>query len=107
MNINFNLSNKELEIKVPKIVGVFLELSGMSMLGKLLSEERETFSDEGRCLLRRHEEGVPTAWKPCVEYKVRVEGFIQKPQVQPIWPRTIYFHGTERSWEEELDAGSG
>lgn len=47
MNINFNLSNKASEIKVKNMVGVFLEFSELSMLGKLLivREDRETSSD--------------------------------------------------------------
>lgn len=36
MNTNSNLSNKEPEVRVNKIVGEFLEASGISMLGKLL-----------------------------------------------------------------------
>ena len=36
MNINFNLSNKEPEIRVNKIMGEFLESSGIPMPGKLL-----------------------------------------------------------------------
>lgn len=36
LNINFNLRNKEAEIRVYKIVGEFLESSGISIPGKLL-----------------------------------------------------------------------
>lgn len=53
LNINFTFCKKEPEIKVKEIVGVFLEFSGISMLGKLLivSEEREASSDH----VARHE----------------------------------------------------
>ena len=56
MNINFNLSNKASEIKVKNMVGVFLESSELSMLGKLLivHEDRETSSDT----VVAHREGI-------------------------------------------------
>lgn len=45
-NTNCNLSNKEPELNVSNIVGVFLEFSEISVLGKLLivNEDRETSS---------------------------------------------------------------
>lgn len=80
-NTNFTLSNKEPELNVNNILGVFLEFSEISVLGKLLivSEDRETSSVKlpimnayRGCSFSKKKK------KNCAEYKVLAQCFIQK-----------------------------
>lgn len=88
MNRNFNLRSKKPEIEVKKIVGMFLEFSGISMLGKLLivSKEREALSGHAAAYHQGLRKLFSTAWNVSVEYNVLDECFIQKSQMQPTGP---------------------